>query len=361
MWHKNYPFKRFIKATESSSGAGSTSVKQEESGEGEEEFLRRKGSQIRDFYEELTRDNVKTEQLTVCKREAVKEEEIALSSDEEEEVTVTGDSALENSFLKAVQAGDLDLVRQVLSRGGGRGLLECRDRYGWSPVMIAAGEGRKAVVEFLLLQGADVGSVRDRRGLAALDIARQRGQTEMVELLRESQEGRKSRAELEAAAASREAVVSCDSCGELYAAAERRQHLASLGHQLGAAEAARHDLAPVRPGFALSEANRGFRLLVKSGWDGCSGLGEEGRRGRLFPIKSVLKSDRVGLGGDREGEKAPARVTHFGPRDERSVQFRESGRKNDGGGYCAVCHKKYEADVCGCKERLIRQDLWDLS
>jgi hypothetical protein len=360
MLHKNYPFKRFIKATESNSGSGNTSVKQEQSTEGEEEFLRRKGSQIRDFYEELTRDAAKTEQLTICKREAVKKEEIALSSDEEEEeVTVTGDSALENSFLKAVQAGDLDLVRQLLSRGGGRSLLECRDRYGWSPIMIAAGEGRKAVAEFLLRQGADVGGVRDRRGLSAEDIARQRGHTELFELLRDSQEGRRSKEELDATAASREAVVSCDSCGELYAAAERRQHLASLGHQLGAAEAARHDLAPVRPGFALSEDNRGFRLLVKSGWDGCSGLGEEGRRGRLFPIKSVLKSDRVGLGG--EGEKAAARVTHFGPRDERSVQFRERGRKSGGGGYCAVCHKKYEADVCGCKERLIRQDLWDLS
>jgi hypothetical protein len=358
MWHKNYPFKRFIKATESNSGSSSSSVKQEESGEGEEEFLRRKGSQIREFYEELTRDDVKTGQLTVCKREAVKDEEIALSSDEEEEVRVTGDSALENSFLKAVQAGDLDLVRQLLVRGGGRGLLECRDRYGWSPIMIAAGEGRKAVAEFLLRQGADVGGVRDRRGLSAQDIARQRGHMELVELLRESQEGRRSKEELDAAAANRGAVVSCDSCGELYEAAERRQHLASLGHQLGSA--AGHDLAPVRPGFALSEDNRGFRLLVKSGWDGCSGLGEAGRRGRLFPIKSVLKSDRVGLGGEG-GEKAAARVTHFGPHDERSVQFRERSGHKSGGGYCAVCHKKYEAEVCGCKERLIRQDLLDLS
>ena len=57
MWHKNYPFKRFIKASEP------VSVKQEDMTETDsEEHLRRKGQQLRNFYEELTRD-VKTESI----------------------------------------------------------------------------------------------------------------------------------------------------------------------------------------------------------------------------------------------------------------------------------------------------------
>ena len=361
MWHPNYPFKRFIKATEPQCATGpssSTIKKEEEAANSEEEFLRQKGQQLRQFYEELTKEEERTK--NEVKKEELKEE-IEISDDEEEEeevVMVVGDSVLEGRFLRAIQAGDLDLVRQLLG-GGSTSLLECRDRYGWSPLMVAAAEGRTALVDFLLKRGADL-DVRDKSGLTALDIGRQRGHQEVVaELLHVSQEGGRRSGGAGSSGTSDRFEV-CDLCGELFAVGQRPQHLASLAHQLGAEErAARPHLAPIRPGFGITEENRGFQLLLKSGWDGCSGLGEAERRGRLFPIKSVLKSDRIGLGGGGEGEKREeGRVTHFGPHDERGVQFRTA--KAQGKGYCSVCHKKYEADVCGCKERSIRQDLGDL-
>lgn len=358
MWHKNYPFKRFVKSSEPFAGGGSwPAVKQENTTEAEEEDLRHKGRQLRDFYIELTKD-VKTE--PVVKSEVVKAEIEILSDggEEEEEVIVTGDTVLEGRFLQAVQIGDLELVRRLHSSGAAG--LECRDRYGWSPLMIAAAEGWTAVVDFLLRQGADV-SACDRAGRTAEDISRHRGHVQVVEQLRSASQERCSIAPVKVQSISSRAEVEvCDQCGELVAAGQRSQHLASLTHQLGAEEHARSDLAPIRPGFGISEANRGYQLLVKSGWNECSGLGEVGRQGRLFPIKSVLKSDRVGLGGEDESKKTEARVTHFGPHDERSIQFRTAEASARGRGYCSVCHKKNEADACGCKERSIRKDLWDL-
>ena len=39
----------------------------------------------------------------------------------------------------------------------------------------------------------------------------------------------------------------------------------------------------------------GYKLLKQSGWDGKSGLGTAEHKGRLFPVKSVLKRDRTGI------------------------------------------------------------------
>ena len=59
-------------------------------------------------------------------------------------------------------------------------------------------------------------------------------------------------------------------------------------------------------------------MMVDQGWDRDRGLGHEGREGKKFPVKTVLKRDRLGLG---HGETGKAKVTHFGPGDTRSERF----------------------------------------
>jgi Ankyrin repeats (3 copies)/G-patch domain len=365
MWHKNYPFKRFVKAAEPSCGGGS-SVKHEV-GVTEEEEMQRKGEQLRNFYEDLTRD-VKTETIKCeVKKEERLDDEIVLDDDDDEEVMVVGDSSAENRFLTAVQQADsIDLVRRLFSdEASGLRLLECRDRYGWSPLMVAAAAGRRDTVEFLLAQGADV-AVRDpRSGQTALDLARRMGHSEVADLLQRWASGRGPQQQWPGGPARISDTTefeACQTCGELYVSEERNQHVASVPHQLAAE--LRRDRLPPRPGFGLSATNRGYQLLVKSGWDERSGLGpDEEHRGRLFPVKSVLKRDRIGLGGGDSGDEVrssrEAKVTHFGPHDVRSVESQRPASQG-GGGYCKNCHKKNEADVCGCRERAIRQDLWEL-
>lgn len=54
-----------------------------------------------------------------------------------------------------------------------------------------------------------------------------------------------------------------------------------------------------------------------------TGLGPEGI-GRKFPVKTVLKRDRLGLGSKGSEQ---ARVTHFGPNDHNAVKRRKVSSK----------------------------------
>ena len=55
-----------------------------------------------------------------------------------------------------------------------------------------------------------------------------------------------------------------------------------------------------------------------------TGLGPEGE-GRKFPIKTVLKRDRYGLGNEMSSK---ARVTHFAPNDQDAVKIKKERNKD---------------------------------
>jgi ankyrin repeat protein len=59
----------------------------------------------------------------------------------------------------------------------------------WTALMLAAAEGHQSVVEVLLRHGADI-DMTDNDGDAAIDHARERGQTHMVDFLESWPEGK---------------------------------------------------------------------------------------------------------------------------------------------------------------------------
>lgn len=61
------------------------------------------------------------------------------------------------------------------------------------------------------------------------------------------------------------------------------------------------------PGYGIPEWNKGYRILRRSGWNEFEGLGRHAT-GRRYPIKTVLKRDKLGLGC--ASFDAPT-VTHF--------------------------------------------------
>ncbi len=70
--------------------------------------------------------------------------------------------------------------------------------------------------------------------------------------------------------------------------------------------------------YVIPEANRGFQIMLGSGWKSNKGLGPPGKSGKLFPVKTVLKRDRYGLGLPEAAKDK--KVTHFQPFDVQSVK-----------------------------------------
>ncbi|KAG0222974.1 G patch domain and ankyrin repeat-containing protein 1 [Actinomortierella wolfii] len=81
----------------------------------------------------------------------------------------------------------------------------------------------------------------------------------------------------------------------------------ALRHQHGTAHLLSQDSA-IRPldSLILSPNNKGFKMMLKSGWDYEKGLGAQGQ-GRRHPIATQLRQDRRSLGSANEPKKV---VTH---------------------------------------------------
>merc|ERR1719391_222563 len=217
------------------------------------------------------------------------------------------------------------------------------DQFGWTPLMIGAAERNQEMVTLLLSRGADA-SVKDRAGRTAADIARSKAGFEVEALITDwSNTSRWSSSSRHRKSDNAVDWETCDVCDEIYAVNNKKAHQASLVHQMELDK--RQDT--MDPGFSINQTNKGYQLLRKGGWDGRSGLGED-KNGRLFPVKSVLKTGREGL---REGSRKSAKVTHFAAKDGASVSDRRQ-RKGIGGG----------GELSGkCTEAIIRASLGELS
>ena len=109
----------------------------------------------------------------------------------------------------------------------------------------------------------------------------------------------------------------CEICEVQYNATsdgneKSNDHHSSISHQfchLSKEDSTSHS------SFYITPSNKGFKLLRNHGWDGNSGLGPSSS-GRRYPIKTVLKRDRSGLGSGKE----VARVTHFNAGDNSAVK-----------------------------------------
>lgn len=97
---------------------------------------------------------------------------------------------------------------------------------------------------------------------------------------------------------------SADFCSDCEKSSEDSRHKSSINHQLRSASSK----STVKTVYGIPERNRGFRLLLDSGWDRERGLGPEGKEGRKLPIKTVLKKDRKGFGAESDSKP---RVTHY--------------------------------------------------
>ncbi len=120
--------------------------------------------------------------------------------------------------------------------------------------------------------------------------------------------------EEEKAAAEKEAPSFCGSCQ----VEAKAGHESSTSHQLCSKDAS----STVGSGlYGISEVNRGFQMLLGGGWNREKGVGPPGKEGRQFPVKTVLKRDRKGIGCETSDKP---RVTHYPEPDEPVTKIKKA-------------------------------------
>ncbi|EDW72370.1 uncharacterized protein Dwil_GK20753 [Drosophila willistoni] len=192
--------------------------------------------------------------------------------------------------------------------------LNACDAYGWTALMMAACEGAIDAVSWLLENGVQT-DIKDKGGQTALTLAQKKGHEIVVKLL--TSNGRTEQHELEMTLEQLEQTILpfyCDVCERDYKETTLRAHQTSTVHQFNLKlPGATNKLNK----FNISIRNRGLQLMVKQGWDREHGLGPT-QSGRLYPVKTVLRKRRTGLGI----EQSPPRVTHFQAFDTNATKRR---------------------------------------
>lgn len=263
---------------------------------------------------------------SVCKTHSsnVKYKKTHLTEDVRSKVTI-------NTILKAVEQKDLIFLLKHITQEN----VNLSDEFGWTPLMSAAYCGHFEIVQFLLKIGANR-KVRERSGLTAAQLALKKNHLYIVALLKKRTECTNSKSSSESntdtvgteltnplknsnISANRHADLTkdqladgrgfyCEICEANFYETSQKKHESSTLHIF--------NTKPKLPTiYGISKQNKGYQMLLNTGWDEQDGLGPSGK-GIKYPIKTCLKTDRKGLG--QSGEKE-FRVTHFKPGDTNAI------------------------------------------
>ena len=92
------------------------------------------------------------------------------------------DNQLFDQWHRIIKRGDLLAARALVDSGCD---VNCRNRFGWTLLMLAAGEGNASLVEYLVSRGADVNATNDF-GVSALAYAALQGECKAIRKLLDS-------------------------------------------------------------------------------------------------------------------------------------------------------------------------------
>ncbi|XP_076442184.1 G patch domain and ankyrin repeat-containing protein 1-like [Babylonia areolata] len=212
-------------------------------------------------------------------------------------------------LFRLAQNGNTEDVRVLLQKGVD---VNCTDQFGWTATMSAAYEGHVAVVQILVKAGADL-TIRNTQGHTVLSLAQKKGHSQVVQFIEFFQRTgcialrpRKKEEQY--------SRFYCDVCKSEFSDSNQSDHQRSTVHIFNTGQKPKVD------SFLIPPSNVGYRLMMKRGWDGSRGLGPCGE-GQRYPIKTVLKQDRKGLGNV---VKDKAKVTHFKANDQSAVTRKQS-------------------------------------
>ncbi|KAL0113495.1 hypothetical protein PUN28_012564 [Cardiocondyla obscurior] len=238
-----------------------------------------------------------------------------------------------NTLLKAVEQKDLKFLQKHMTTDN----VNVSDDFGWTPLMSAAYCGHLEIVQFLLNLGANR-RTRDKSGLTAAQLALKKNYLSIVALLKKksdsissinqlsanipninninalsmpvesSMESNKDVAE-EKTRLKENTAFYCEICKTTFHETTLQKHESSTLHIFNAKPKLKHAM------YGISRQNKGYKMLLNTGWDEEAGLGPSGK-GIKYPIKTCLKVDRKGLGQLAENEY---KITHFKSGDAAAV------------------------------------------
>ncbi|CAH1273865.1 GPANK1 [Branchiostoma lanceolatum] len=232
-------------------------------------------------------------------------------------------TATVSTFLRCAQDGDLECVEKCMSQGGVD--VNATDAFNWTALMCASFAGHQSVVRCLLEHGAAWREHTDSRGRNARDLARKARHQNIVDLFQEFSNNGGFLYNVSVAKDAQEDTnrdhrngYFCEECQQEFKETSQEDHEHSTLHLFNC----KH--APASTMYFLPESNRGFQMMLREGWDKEQGLGRDGRKGQKFPVKTVLKRDRTGLGARQDYR---AKVTHFTSRDTKAVKKPKESEK----------------------------------
>lgn len=267
------------------------------------------GSEVRQFYEEVV---LSTEAASDA--EAVSgPNTLSVSSNVKSDEQTPSESkktftSLE--LIKAILSNNINLVLEIASQSPE--IINDTDNFGWTGLMMAACEGFLEICFILIEFGADT-NIKDTKGNTAENLAEIKGHKHLVQLIQSAATIEISSDEDDDDAPE---PFDCDVCNEKIKESTRKKHEASTLHQFNMKIT---DKEAQIAGFGIPVHNKGYQLMLKQGWDKNKGLGPK-KSGRLYPIKTVLRTKRQGLGMKQKSPK----VSHFGPNDLAAVQYRKT-------------------------------------
>lgn len=195
--------------------------------------------------------------------------------------------------------------------------VNATDAFGWTALMMAACEGSVSVFQLLLDLGADL-SIADKKGNNAESLAKKKGFDQIVDVAEEFQKQYNC---IEISDDEDEppddGTLFCADCGIEIAKSTSKSHATSTVHLFSCKFKGNTNIKS----FGIARSNLGYQMMRRTGWDGNSALGARAN-GKLYPIRTVLRKTRTGLGI----EQSSAKVTHFKAYDSKAVHFRPPPR-----------------------------------
>lgn len=212
-------------------------------------------------------------------------------------------SSKPTDLFKAVQDNDVNFLKLYIGKGFDPFV---EDEFKWNVLMMAAASNSNHVLEYVLENVKDKDRLvtllngRDLSGNSVESLSRKFKNSRALELIEKFKSNIAKPEIKEEILSETVATVKywCEQCKQEFHQSEA-EHITSIIHQLNETQ---RPLSETSGRYHLRSDNRGYQLLVKSGWNEFSGLGVN-EQGVKCPIKGKLKLNRKGLGTDKDDKK----------------------------------------------------------